>query len=76
MLEGIFRLGLLWWPGPWRASRAKLSVNRGKLQAVFACQRPVDDASVTVTDADLKIPPDSPNFRLFRHYSYELEMHA
>jgi len=31
---------------------------------------------VTVTIADLKIPPDSPNFRLFRHYSYELEMHA
>jgi len=69
-------MGLLWWPGPRRAGRAKLSVNRGKLQAVFACQRLADDASVTVTIADLKIPPDSPNFRLFRHTSYELEMHA
>jgi hypothetical protein len=24
----------------------------------------------------LKIPPESPNFPLFRHYPYKLEMHA
>ena len=59
-----------------RARRAKLAVNRDNLQAIFGFKLSADGTAVAMPCADLKIPPESPNFRLFRHYPYELEMHA
>jgi len=74
--EGIIRLGLLWWPGSRRAGRAKLSVNRDKLQAIFGFQPPADGVVVAILPADLKIRPESPNFPLFRQYLFQLERQA
>jgi hypothetical protein len=56
--------------------RAKLSVNRGKLQAIFGLQPHADAVAVAMLPADLKIRPGGPNFPLFRHYPFELERRA
>ncbi len=61
---------------PGRVVRAKLSVNRGKLQAIFGFQSHADTVAVAMLSADLKIRPGSPNFHCSAFIYFELEMHA
>lgn len=63
-------------PEQCRADRAKLSVNRSKLQAIFRLQPPAEGVEVAMPRTDLKIRQGGTNFPLFYHHFFELEIPA